>query len=428
MTTTETEPVRVAANSGSPSRGLKYGIVIGIVGVVLAGAAVIKYRGGASAAPSGAPAENRPVPVQVVAAAVTDVPVVLEGLGNVTSLATVTVRTQVDGRLDKVAFKEGQNVKKGQLLALVDPRPFQIQLLNAQAALARDTAQLQNAQLNLERFTTLRGQNLVSQQQLDDQKTLVAQADAALNADKSSIQAARLQLDFARIVSPIDGVTGVRMVDQGNLVRASDGAGIVVVTQLDPIGVMFTLPEDSQPQVSKALAEGPVTVDAFNRDGTTLLASGRLLVVDNQINSTTATIRLKATFANADKRLWPNAFVKARLTLGTRRGVIAIPNAAIQQGPQGTFVYAVGPDQTAIARNVQIDFVQNDTAVISKGLSAAEMVVTEGQGQLRPGAKIAPRAKASTPDADKRTTPGSSETPPAPAASSGSAKPLGGPR
>jgi multidrug efflux system membrane fusion protein len=369
----------------------------------------INKRHSTAAAPQ-ASSDSRPVPVLATTATLTDVPLVLEGLGNVASLATVVVRTQIDGRLDKILFKEGQTVKKGQLLALVDARPYQIQLLNAQAALSRDTAQLQNGRLNLERYRTLRGQNLISQQQIDDQQTLVTQTEAATNADQSAISAAKLQIDFTRITSPIDGVTGVRQIDQGNLVRAADSTGIVVVTQLDPIGVLFTVPEDNQLRISQALANGPVQVDAFSRDGQTLLSRGTLLVMDNQINATTATIRLKATFANPTKTLWPNAFVKARLVLGTRRGVISIPAPAVQQGPRGTFVYLIASDQTAVARDVQVDFTQGDIAVIAKGLVAGDYVVTEGQGQLRPGAKVAVRTPSTSNDNSRRSSSASDAT------------------
>jgi membrane fusion protein, multidrug efflux system len=388
MTNSNIESESVPAGTKPRSRrwGWKLGASLFILGVV--GFAVVRSRRAATATAASAAAENRPTPVQIVNVSTTDLPLVLEGLGNVLSLATVTVRSQVDGRLDRVAFKEGQTVRKGELLAQVDPRTFQIQLLNSQAALTRDTAQLNNARLNLDRYTTLRAQNLVSQQQVDDQRTLVSQTESAINADQASIQAAKLQLEFARIVSPITGVTGVRLVDQGNLVRASDPAGIVVVTQLDPIGVMFTLPEDNQFRINQALKKGPVAVEAYSRDGSTLLAKGQVLVLDNQINSTTATIRLKASFPNPDRKLWPNAFVKTKMTLETRRGVVGIPNAAIQQGPDGTFVYIVSPEQTAVVRHVEVDFIQRDTAVIAKGITPGEQVVVEGQGQLRPGAKV----------------------------------------
>lgn len=336
--------------------------------------------------------ENRVVSIQVVTASRVDVPVVLEGLGNVLPIATVVVRSQVDGRLEKVYFKEGEPVKKGQLLGQIDARPFQIQLQQGQAALARDTAQLANTKLNLDRYQTLRTQSMVPQQQVDDQRTLVAQTDAAVQSDQAQIGSAKLMLDYSRIVSPITGVTGVRLVDPGNIVHASDNTGIVVVTQLDPIAVMFTLPEDDQFRVSQAMAQGHLSVDAYSRDGTKKLGTGEVLLIDNQINTTTATIRLKATFANADHSLWPNAFVKARLTLATNKGALALPNSVIQRGPQGTFVYVMKSDQTVEVRKIEIDSIQGDSAIIQSGLDVGERVVAEGQNQLRPGAKVAVRA------------------------------------
>ena len=336
--------------------------------------------------------ENRVVSIQVVTASRVDVPVVLEGLGNVLPIATVVVRSQVDGRLEKVYFKEGEPVKKGQLLGQIDARPFQIQLQQGQAALARDTAQLANTKLNLDRYQTLRTQSMVPQQQVDDQRTLVAQTDAAVQSDLAQIGSAKLMLDYSRIVSPITGVTGVRLVDPGNIVHASDNTGIVVVTQLDPIAVMFTLPEDDQFRISQAMARGHLSVDAYSRDGTKKLGTGEVLLIDNQINTTTATIRLKATFANADHSLWPNAFVKARLTLATNKGALALPNSVIQRGPQGTFVYVMKSDQTVEVRKIEIDSIQGDSAIIQSGLDVGEKVVSEGQNQLRPGAKVAVRA------------------------------------
>ena len=352
-----------------------------------------KRRSAASAPPNPAAAyENRVVSVQVTTVSRVDVPIVLEGLGNVVPIATVVVKSQVDGRLDKVFFKEGEQVKKGQLLAQIDPRPFQIQLQQGQAALARDKATVGNAKLNLDRYQTLRAQNLVPQQQVDDQGTLVSQTNAAILADEAQISAANLNLTYSRITSPITGVTGVRLIDPGNIVHAADSSGIVIVTQLDPIAVMFVLPEDDQLRVSEAMAKGPIVVDAYSRDGLKKLGSGRVLLIDNQINTTTATIRLKASFDNADHALWPNAFVKARLTLDTRKGALAVQNSVIQKGPRGTFVYVVKGDQTVESRPIEVEMIQGDTAIIQSGLAPGEMVVAEGQNQLRPGAKVAVHA------------------------------------
>jgi multidrug efflux system membrane fusion protein len=385
--------------------------VLGLLGLCLLGFFAYRLRGqqpaGGAGGPGGAAAEARVVPVTVARAALGDLAIYLEGLGSVTPLYTVTIKSQVDGRLDRVFFTEGQTVHRRQLLAQIDPRPFAIQLQQAEAALARDAAQLRNAKLNYERQRMLREQRLVAQQAVDDQRTSADQFQATLAADQAQIDNAKLQLNYARIVSPITGVTGVRLVDPGNLIHASDPTGIVVITQLDPIAVLFTLPEDHEQQVAKALATGPVTVDAYGRDGTTKLAAGRLLMIDNEINQSTATIRLKATFPNPDRALWPNAFVKARLLLSTRRGQLLVPTTAVQRGPQGTFAYVVNPDQTVALRPIVVEVTQGDTTAIAGGIEPGALVVTEGQSQLRPGAKVAPHLLTMPPPAASARPPGS---------------------
>jgi multidrug efflux system membrane fusion protein len=367
--------------------------ILVVVGVLLvAGAVWVLRHRAASSAPIGAQGTgDRIVPVSVAVVQKKDVPIYLEGLGNVLPIAQVTVKTQVEGRLDRVMFTEGQTVKKGDPLAQVDPRPFTIQLHQAEAALLRDNAQLRNAQLNLDRYKTLRQQNLIPQQQVDDQQTMVDQLTATARSDQTQIENAKLQLDYAHIVSPIDGVVGVRQVDPGNLVHVADTNGIVVVTQLDPIAVLFTLAQDDLPRVSKQLAQDRVPVDAYSRDGTRKLGSGQLVVIDNQVNAQTATIRLKATFPNPTRALWPNAFVKARLLLETRKDVLVVPATAVQRGPQGTFVYLVAPDRTAASRAIELEATEGDQAIVAKGLAVGDQVVTDGQNQLRPGAKVAPR-------------------------------------
>jgi multidrug efflux system membrane fusion protein len=332
---------------------------------------------------------DRVVPVLTAQVAQRDVPIWLEGLGSVAAFYTVTVKPQVDGRIDKVFFTEGQHVKKGDVLIQIDPRPFSIQLQSAQANLARDTANLKNAQLNEDRYKTLRAQNLIPTQQLTDQEASVAQAAAQVQSDQAVIDSARLNLDYAHIRSPIDGVIGVRLVDPGNVVHASDANGLVVVTQLDPIAVFFTLPEDDLPSVSQAMSGGTLVVEALSRDGDKSLGEGKLSVIDNEINQQTATIRLKAIFDNPKQLLWPNQFVKARLKLTTRANAIVVPAAVIQHGPQGTFAYVVGPDSTSVVRPIVVDVVQGELAVVSRGLSPGEQVVVEGQAQLRPGSKVA---------------------------------------
>jgi multidrug efflux system membrane fusion protein len=353
-------------------------------------------QGAGAAGPGGA--SDRPIPVVVAHAATHDVPLYLDGLGSVTAYKTVNVRSQVDGRLDKVTFREGQAVKRGEMLAQVDPRPFTILLHTAEAALARDQAQLHGAELNLTRYETVVTQKLIPQQQVDDQRALVEQLRAATQADHAQIENAKLQLDYAHIVSPIDGVTGVRLVDPGNLVHASDASGIVVVTQMDPIAVLFTLPQDDLPDVSHYLAAGPLAVEAYSRDGAQLLATGQLGLVDNQINQTTATIRLKAILPNPDKKLWPNQFVKARLRLTVRQGALVVPAVAVQRGPQGTFAYVVSNERAAI-RMVTVDSIEGDQAILTKGLEPGETVVIEGQNQLRPGGRVAVRDPNANPSA-----------------------------
>jgi multidrug efflux system membrane fusion protein len=342
-------------------------------------------------------ADKRPVSVVTAKVVTRDVPVTLDGLGTVTAYKTVTVRSQVDGRLDSVAFREGQLVKRGTLLALIDPRPFAIQLHQAEGALARDQAQLGGSKVNLDRYSRVAKDKLIPQQQADDQGTLVGQLEGSVKADQAQIEQAKLMLEYAHIRSPIDGVTGVRLVDPGNMVHPSEAGGIVVVTQVDPIAVLFTLPQDELPRVQKALAEGKPAVDALSRDGSSVLATGTLEVIDNQINATTATIRLKAIFPNSDRVLWPNQFVKARLHLGLRKGALVVPAVAVQRGPAGAFAYVVGADKTVAARPVVVDSTDTELAVIRSGLTPGETVVTEGQFQLKPGALVESREK-SKPD------------------------------
>jgi multidrug efflux system membrane fusion protein len=342
-------------------------------------------------APSGGAAGERVVPVTTAIAERRDVPVLVEGLGNVVPLMTVTVRPQVDGRLERVLFKEGDAVKKGQPLAQIDPRPFLIQLHQGEAALARDTANLENARKNLDRYAKLAQDRLVAQQQVDDQRASTVQLEAAAKADQATIEAARLNLDYARIASPLDGVTGVRLVDPGNIVKAADATGIVVVTQLDPIALIFTLPQDDLPRVQQGMSQGKLAVEALARDGGQSLGTGTLELVDNQVNAQTATIRLKAQFPNPARAFWPSQFVKARLHLETRKNALVVPAAAVQRGPKGSFVYVVASDKTTQPKPIEVASIEGEAAVIQKGLESGDVVVTEGQNQLKPGAKVSPR-------------------------------------
>lgn len=324
-----------------------------------------------------------------------DVPIDLEGLGSVTAYKTVTVRSQVDGVLQKVFYTEGQRVAQGELLAQIDPRPYLIQLQQAQGNLKRDEALLTSTKLDVARYEKLTGQKYLAKQQLDETRGLLGQYEGNVQVDRAQVASAQLNLSYARITSPLDGVTGVRIVDPGNFVRATDTGGIVVLTQLDPIAVLFTLPQDDLPKIAQQMG-GPeqLVVDALDRDGVTVLATGKLLVIDNQINQTTATIRLKALFDNGEHKLWPNQFVKARLHVSTEAKALLVPTVAVQRGPQGSFAYVVRSDDTVEARPLEVELALGAVSIVKSGLKEGEVVVVEGQNQLRPGAKVAPHSGA----------------------------------
>ncbi len=358
---------------------------------------------GARGGPAGGPAD-RVVPVQTAVAEKKDVPIWLEGLGTVAAFQQVTVRPQVDGRLDKVLFAEGQPVKRGEILAQIDPRPFLVQLHQAQGALARDRAQLATVRKNLERYRSLSAQQLVAQQQVEEISGQLGALEGAVQIDQAQVESAQLQLDYAQVKSPLDGIAGVRLVDAGNLVKASDPTGLVVITAIDPAAVLFTVPQDRLPAVSAALARGDIPVEVWNRDGTQKLAAGKLAVLDNQVNQATSTLRLKALVPNPSRVLWPNAFVKARMLAETRTGALVIPAVAVQRGPQGSFVYVVGPDKTAVMTPVTVALLTGDLAIIERGLAGGEAVVIEGQNQLRPGGRVEPVTKPpAKPDATPRS-------------------------
>jgi membrane fusion protein, multidrug efflux system len=367
--------------------------ILGLLAVAVLG--IIIVRRTTRTAPT-AGAQARVVPVGVATVEQRDVPIWLEGLGNVTSLATVTVRARVSGPLVDIRFQEGSRVKKGDPLVTVDPRPFKIAVEQAQATLARDVANLKYARRDLDRYTELVSQKLVSQQQGDQQRSLVDQLVATVALDQASLDNARLNLQFTNVTSPIDGIAGVRQVDLGNLVSATDANGIVVLTQMDPMAVIFTLPQDDLSRVGEAFAKGPLTVEAYDRSGAAKLATGKLSVIDNQINAGTATVRLKAEFPNPEFRLWPSQFVKARLLLQTKPGATVIPAPSVQRGPNGPFVYVVNDDKTVAMRPVQVDLVQGPLAVVQSGVKPGERVVTDGQNQLRAGAKVDPRPSTAT--------------------------------
>ena len=340
---------------------------------------------------------SRAVPVKATPARTGDVRVYLDGIGTVTPLASVTVRTRVDGELIAVRFHEGDLVKAGDLLAQIDPRPFQVQLEQAQGQMARDQALLANARVDLKRYQTLVKQNSIPKQQLDTQDSLVQQYVANLASDQAAIDQAKLQLDYARIVAPVSGRLGLRLVDQGNIVHASDTGGLVVLTQLQPISVVFPIPEDDLPLLLPKLRAGEtLPVEAWDRESKRQLSSGNVLTIDNAIDPTTGTVRVKAEFANEDEALFPNQFVNARLLLDVQRDATLVPSAAIQHGTDGTFVYVVGDEDKVALRPVTLGPGEQDDVAIASGLTPGEMVVVDGTQGLRAGTVVTLRG-------DKRT-------------------------
>jgi multidrug efflux system membrane fusion protein len=339
-----------------------------------------------------------PVPILAVAARSGDMPVYLTGLGSVAAFNTVTVKSRVDGQLVSVAFKEGQLVHAGDVLAEIDPRPYQVQLAQAEGQMARDAAQLKNAQIVLTRTRELLERQLVAKQQLDDAAAQLGQFEGAIKTDQAAIDNAKLQLSYSRIVAPISGRIGLRLVDVGNMVHASDQNGLLVITQVQPIAVLFTMPEDDLPPILKKLHAGEnLTVEAFDRANRRQIATGSLLTTDNQIDQSTGTTRLKAVFPNDDEALFPNQFVNVRLLLETQSDAIIVPNAAIQRGPQGTFVYVVEADHTVEVRPVTLGAAAGGETAIASGLSAGEQVVTDGVEKLRAGSAV--QLRTAEPDA-----------------------------
>jgi len=344
---------------------------------------------------------NQTIPVAVAAAASKDMPVYLTGLGSVQAFYTVTLKTRVDGQVDQVYFKEGQDVKKGDLLVQIDPRPYQVAVEQAQATLAKDQAQFTIATRNFERYKDLFKQGVVAQTDLDAQESNYGALAGTVKADQAAVDNAKLNLAYCRITSPIPGRVGLRQVDPGNMVHASDATGLLVITQLKPITALFTIPEDSLPAVMKAEHQQskPLEVDAFSRDDQTKLATGQLTTINNQIDPTTGTVRLKAVFDNTDGLLWPNQFVNARLLLDTKKNAVVIPAAAIQRGVQGTFVFVVGQDNTVQVRPIKTGTTNADQIAVDQGLQPGEQVVTDGQDKLQAGSKVTPHAMGGPPTA-----------------------------
>jgi multidrug efflux system membrane fusion protein len=332
-----------------------------------------------------------PVAVTTALVKAQDMPIFRTGIGTVAPTYSVTVKARVDGELDKVAFTEGQDVKKGQLLAQLDPRTLQAQLLQAQAARAKDQATLANARVDLQRYTTLIAQDAATQQQLDTQKALVNQLEATLKSDDAQVNAAQVQLGFTTIVAPISGRTGARLVDPGNIVHAADATGLVVINQIDPISVVFTLPDDAVQDTIHALdTKKPVLVQAFPRDGGAMLGAGYLTLLNNQIDVATGTVQLKASFLNSQHNLWPGQFVNVRLILGTRAKALTVPEAAVQRSQSGVYIYVVDDEtKTVRSQTIGLTQIQDGVAVVSAGLEAGQRVVVDGQYKLKPGSKVA---------------------------------------
>jgi multidrug efflux system membrane fusion protein len=370
---------------------IKRVLVIAIVGAIAAAVfyasmlpSAQQQAGGGRRAKMG----NGPVPVLIAPARIADVPLYLDGVGTAKARNTVTVRPQVDGRILSINFKEGQEVKRGDVLAMIDPSTYQAQLDQAAAKKALDESQLANAERDMERYTKLGG-NIIAQKTIDTQRALVDQLAAQIKLDDAAIANAKAFLDYTTILAPINGRTGIRMVDAGNLVRASD-AGIVVITEIRPISVLFTLPQQQLVQVNKAQAAGALAVEALDADGGVVLDRGTLQVVDNQVDQTTGTVRMKAEFPNADQQLWPGQFVNVRLLIDTLKQVVTVPTPAVQRGPNGTFVYVLqkAEEDRVSLRPVTVTQQTETTAIIAKGLDSSERVVTTGFGRLKDGAEV----------------------------------------
>ena len=345
----------------------------------------VRYGETGATKPISAPA----LPVTVTTAQRQRVSVYLNGLGNVVAFNKVTIHVRVDGELDAVNFVEGQNVKQGDQLAQIDPRPFQAQLDQAEATKAHDEAQLANAKLDLQRYTSLVAKDYATRQSVDTQQALIAQLEATIRGDQAAIENAQTQLSYTSIVSPLDGRTGMRLIDRGNIVHAGDPGGLVVITQVHPIAVLFSLPQDHLQDIAAAVKEGTLKVLAFSRDEKTKIAEGTLTLIDNQIDAATGTIRLKAVFPNDDDALWPGEFVQAHLEVQDLPAAVTVPAEVVQRGPSELYVYVVRPDSTAERRRVVVGPVQDGVAVIEQGLNVGDEVVLDGQFKLKPGMKVA---------------------------------------
>ena len=364
-------------------------VLLGVGVALVVGLAWYARSGGAQAAGKDNKGDGpKAILVETATAGRSDVPIYLEGLGTVQAFYTVTVTARVDGELQKVGFVEGQTVKKGDLIGQIDPRPFQAALDQSIATHAKDVAQLASAKADLDRYELLAPQNLASKQTLDSQHALVAQLEAQIKGDQANIDNARTQLSYTTIVSPIQGKTGIRRVDPGNNVHSTDTGGIVTVTQVQPIACIFTLPEESLPTLNLALEAGQVKVTAMSRDNKTELDTGTVALVDNQIDQTTGTIRVKATFPNPHNALWPGEFVNARVLVRTEKNAVTVPSVAIQRGPHGMYVYLVKSDSTVEVRLLKVGNETDALTVVTDGIKEGDQVVLSNQYRLEPGAHV----------------------------------------
>jgi membrane fusion protein, multidrug efflux system len=371
--------------------------VLSIATLVIAGVAAVYYmpqwqqtQAASKAGRRGGAASTDPVPVLATAARSDDVPVYLDGVGTARALNTVTVRSQVDGKIINISFVEGQDVPKGFVLAKIDPTTYQAQYDQAVASKAKDEAQLANARVDLDRYIRLAATNAVNKQQLDTQKALVAQLEAQIKLDQAAIDNARAILSYTDVVAPIAGRTGIRQVDEGNLVRAADTTGIVILTQLRPISVFFSLPQQTLPDLNRGMAEGQLLVDALATENKGVLDKGKVVVIDNQVDQTTGTVKVKAEFPNTNLQLWPGQFINVRVLIETLRNVVVVPTAAIQRGPNGAFVYLLKDDSTVTVRRVTLTQLDDVQAVVATGLKAGDRVVTTGFGRLTEGTHVTP--------------------------------------
>ncbi len=376
-------------------------VTIGLLAVVLIVSRALLHKPASAATQKTVQA----VAVDTATVARADVPIFLQGLGTVQAFYTVTVTARVDGELQRVAFTEGQTVHKGDLLAQIDPRPNQAAFDQAVATKAKDESLLANARRDFERYTKLQPEDLASKQTVDTQRALIDQLTAQLKVDQAVIDNARTQLEYTRITSPIDGRTGIRLIDPGNIVHAADTTGIVVVTQIQPIAVIFTLPEEDLEAVNEALAAGPVAVTTVSRDGNTVLDSGTLTLIDNEIQQATGTLKLKATFNNSRNTLWPGQYVNARVLVHTDRDALTLPSSAVQLGPDGPFTYVVKSDSTVEVRPLKLGAQTDTVTVVTAGLAPNERVVTSNQYRLQAGTRVTVNAAASAAGVAKTLAP-----------------------